>query len=790
MDVFDCNDLALKKVKIHGNILGKFGRFEINQIFENDTKQPLEVTYTFPLVETATVIGFEVKIGKKLLVAKSKESKEAKKEYTDSMYSGNSAFMLEKNADNIFKVSIGKVDKKETVEVKIVYLDKFEIVDGNIKVLIPTLVYPRYNVSERPNPTYGLEYKDVNYTVDFDLDIDNSVEVKSISSPSHGIKVYSKDQDTLQKVTVEDQNLSKDFILNIELKKENTAKLIFSRNEENENITYVSFMPEFDDVYEDDNKDYIFIIDISGSMSGDKIAQTKNAVKKCLLKLDEGDTFNIIPFSNDYKAMSIESMEATAKNIKKAAEYIDSLEANGGTEILKPVKFSLYEKDVNKVILLFTDGQVSNAEEIYDFIRENINNSKIFPFGIDYNINSSFIRKIAKYGHGKAEFITPKENIEEKIVRMFDRITSPIIEDVKVDFGKSEVLDQIKEDDMLFNYEYFNVFTKVRSIENDVTIKGKVNGKKFSKKIPMTEFKKASVDLNIIYQKELLNRLEEYLYEVPRFEQEKRQNYIDKIVEIATKYNIDSKYTTYVVTYERKNKIFEVPVYQNTPLSGEYLESGNSFVMGIPRMRSSAMPRTSASKAMPRDMGVPTFLRQSVNKSVSADLMMEDADASYMMNMPAIGEDLSIKEHKKVQLYYMDFAKGKKKKVLTYILFQIYLLETKVSTNFEKFISEIKDAKELSEEKYQKLLYRLYMTLESINERNKQKLVYDILSDKFKKMIDTDYELDDSYEDIFEKDFKIKVEKIEDIKKYFEENSMEKNINSILVFLIVNDKIS
>lgn len=784
MDVFDCNDLALKKVKIHGNILGKFGRFEINQIFENDTKQPLEVTYTFPLVETATVIGFEVKIGKKLLVAKSKESKEAKKEYTDSMYSGNSAFMLEKNADNIFKVSIGKVDKKETVEVKIVYLDKFEIVDGNIKVLIPTLVYPRYNVSERPNPTDGLEYKDVNYTVDFDIDIDNSVEVKSISSPSHGIKVYSKDQDTLQKVTVEDQNLSKDFILNIELKKENTAKLIFSRNEENENITYVSFMPEFDDVYEDDNKDYIFIIDISGSMSGDKIVQTKNAVKKCLLKLDEGDTFNIIPFSNDYKAMSIESMEATAKNIKKAAEYIDSLEANGGTEILKPVKFSLYEKDVNKVILLFTDGQVSNEEDIYKFIRENVNESKIFPFGIDYNINTSFIRKIAKYGHGKAEFITPKENIEEKIVRMFDRITSPIFEDVKVDFGKSEVLDQIKEDDMLFNYEYFNVFTKVRSIENDVTIKGKVNGKKFSKKIPMTEFKKASVDLNIIYQKELLNRLEEYLYEVPRFEQEKRQNYIDKIVEIATKYNIDSKYTTYVVTYERKNKIFEVPVYQNTPLSGEYIESGNSFVMGMARTRS---------KAAPRGASMPNFssMRAPIINTV-ADAMVdyEDAGLIDMPNMPAIGEDLSIKEHKKVQLYYMDFVKEKKKKVLTYILFQIYLLETKVSTNFEKFISEIKDAKELSEEKYQKLLYRLYMTLGTINERNKQKLVYDILSDKFKKMIDTDYELDDSYEDIFEKEFKIKTERVEDIKKYFEENSMEKNINSILVFLIVNDKIS
>ena len=604
MDVFDCNDLALKKVKIHGNILGKFGKFEINQVFENDTKMPLEVTYTFPLVETATVIGFEVKIGKKYLVGKSKEAKEAKKEYTDSMYSGNSAFMLEKNADNIFKVSIGKVDKKETVEVKIVYIDKFEIVDSKIRVLIPTLVYPRYNVSEKPNPTEGLEYKDVNYTVDFDIDIDNSVATESICSPTHAIKVYSKDQDTLQKVTIEDQNLSKDFVLEIDLKKTDKAKLIFSQNDDNETITYVSFIPEFDDIYEDDKKDYIFIIDVSGSMTGDKIAQTKNAVKRCLLKLDEGDTFNIIPFSNDYAAMSIESLEATPKNIKEASKYIDSLEADGGTEILKPVKFALYEKDVEKVILLFTDGQVSNAEEIYDFIRENINNSKIFPFGIDYNINSSFIRKIAKYGHGKAEFITPKENIEEKIIRMFDRITSPIFEDVTVDFGESEVLDQIKEDDMLFNYEYFNVFTKVRSIENDVTIKGKVNGKKFSHKIPMTEFKKASVDLNVIYQKEQLNRLEEYLYEVPYFEQEKRQNYIDKIVEIATKYNIDSKYTSYIITYERKNKIFEVPIYQNTPLSGEYLESGNSYVMGTARMRGSVDAQADS------NLDLPLFLRK------------------------------------------------------------------------------------------------------------------------------------------------------------------------------------
>ena len=140
----DLRELALKKVKITGNVIGKFGAFEIEQMYKNDTKEVLEVGYTFPIVETATVVGFEIKVGDKILKGKCKEKSEAKREYQQNIVKGNSAYMMEQETANIFKRSVGKIDKNEEVTVKILYIDKFEIIDNNIEVLIPTLVTPRY----------------------------------------------------------------------------------------------------------------------------------------------------------------------------------------------------------------------------------------------------------------------------------------------------------------------------------------------------------------------------------------------------------------------------------------------------------------------------------------------------------------------------------------------------------------------------------------------------------------------------------------------------------------------
>ena len=385
MEIVNCRELSLKNIKISGDIAGKFGTFEVEQTFVNNTKNVLEINYTFPIIETATVTGFTVNVGDKIIKGTCKEKKEAEKEYCENLVKGNSAYMLNQDAENIFNVSIGKVDKGEEVKVTITYIDVFEIVDNEIKIIIPTLVSHRYKSAV----TTILNYGKVDYKVDFNINISKAINFNNVISPTHNIKMY----ETKNEIKIESLNYDacKDFILNVKLKEELSSNAVFSKTQKGEEIICLSFMPEIGEKYEDSEKEYIFIMDISGSMKGRKLDETKRAIKECLKQLDEGDKFNIIPFESEYTAFAVESVEYNEENFKKAEEFIETLKAGGGTEILLPIKFALYEQSDDKVIMLFTDGQVGNENQILNFVSNNINNSKLFVFGIDTSINFIFL---------------------------------------------------------------------------------------------------------------------------------------------------------------------------------------------------------------------------------------------------------------------------------------------------------------------------------------------------------------------------------------------------------------
>ena len=602
MEYVDLKELALKKVRITGDIIGKFGTFEIEQIYKNTAKNVLEVGYTFPIVDTATVVGFEVRVGEKVLRGKCKEKSVAKKEYQRNIVKGNSAYMMEQETDNIFKISIGKIDVEEEVKITIKYIDKFEIIDNTIEILMPTLVTPKYKSSI----TSKLKYEKVEYTVDFNINISKSISRKSIYCPSHKINII--DEKDYEIVEVLNYDLSKDFKLNIKLKNELSSNAIISKTRDNKNMLYLSFMPEIVDSYEDSEKEYIFIVDVSGSMEGEKLEETKRAVIECLKQLDEGDKFNIIPFESTFRAMNIESIEYNDKNLRKAIHYINSLEADGGTEILAPIRFALYENDTEKIILLFTDGQVGNEDTIIQYVDHRINKSRIFPFGIDTNVNSSFIKQLAKVGNGKAELIQPKEKIDEKIIITFSRIQTPLLENIEIDYGMNKVIDEIREDNCLFNYEFFNVFAKIEELRDDIKLRGKILNNEYVWKIKREDIIKTNVDLELLFAKQEMDRLEEYIGNT--YDYDKINTYKKMIIELSEKYNINSKYTSFIIIYERNNKLFEVPEYQETVLSDKF----SPIFSYEKRMIMSADISSSAD-----DLDIPCFLRKRPTNNSSID---------------------------------------------------------------------------------------------------------------------------------------------------------------------------
>ena len=767
MKVVDLRELALKKVKITGDVIGKFGTFEIEQVYKNNTKDVLEVGYTFPIVETATVVGFEINVGDRVLKGKCKEKGKAKKEYQRNIFKGNSAYMMEQETDNIFKISIGKIDRDEEVKIKIQYVDKFEIIDNTIQILMPTLVTPRY----KSKITSKLVYGKVDYTIDFNININKIINRKSISCPSHKINVI--DEDKRERVEVLNYDLSKDFKLNIELKNELSSNAITSKTRDGKDMIYLSFMPEILDSYEDSEKEYLFIIDVSGSMMGEKLDETKRAVIECLKQLDIGDKFNIIPFESEFEAMNIKSIDYNEENMRKAVKYINNLEQLGGTEILDPIKFALYEKNKDKIVLLFTDGQVGNEEEIIKFVEDNVNRSRIFPFGIDTNVNSSFIKQLAKAGNGKAELIQPKEKIDDKIIRTFARIQTPLLEEIRIDYGNNKVLDEIREEKYLFNYEFFNVFAKMEKLEDDIQLKGKILDKQYIWKINKDNIYNTEVDLEVLFAKQEMERLEEYIRNT--YEDDKIENYKKMIIELSEKYNINSKYTSFITVYERKDKLLEVPKYQETKLSSEFAKAAimNKVwdMLGMEECEDdyeeeyecdlaaqSFLSKNSSSSS--GDLDIPCFLRK--KKVVNSEYKSVEIKKT---NEEILAE--------KVDDYYKVFISQDEKSILTFLLYALYYLR-KRNTNLNyndllRFLGKHKDEL-LESELYLKLLCLCYRQLEDNMFLDKRETL-DLMDENFRKIAVTNLKISVEVKELSEDEIKTLVENdkvVENIDKAIE----------------------
>ena len=768
MNVVDLRELALKKVKITGNVIGKFGSFEIEQVYKNNTKDVLEVGYTFPIVETATVVGFEINVGDRVLKGKCKEKGEAKKEYQRNIVKGNSAYMMEQETDNIFKISVGKIDRDEEVTIKIQYIDKFEIIDNTIQILMPTLVTPRY----KSNITSKLVYGKVDYTIDFNVNIDKSLNRKSISCPSHKINVI--DEDKMEKVEVLNYDLSKDFKLNIELKNELSSNAITSKTKDEKAMIYLSFMPEILDSYEDSEKEYLFIIDVSGSMMGEKLDETKRAVIECLKQLDIGDKFNIIPFESEFEAMNIKSIEYNEENMQRAVRYINKLEPLGGTEILDPIKFALYEKDKDKIVLLFTDGQVGNEDEIIKFVENNVNRSRIFPFGIDTNVNSSFIKQLAKAGNGKAELIQPKEKIDDKIIRTFARIQTPLLEEITIDYGKNKVIDEIREEKCLFNYEFFNIFAKVEKLQDDIQLKGKILDKEYIWKINKDNIYNTEMDLEVLFAKQEMERLEEYIRNT--CENEKIENYRKMIIELSEKYNINSKYTSFITVYERNNKLLEVPKYQETKLSNKFTKG--TIMNKVWNMFGMDECEEDYEEEYECDISAPSFLRKNSSSS-SGDFDIpcflrkkKVANSEYKSaEIKKTNEEILAE---KVDDYYKVFISQDEKSILTFLLYAIYYLKKKKNNfNYNDLLRFLKNHKQelLENELYLKLLCLCYKQLEDNRFLDKRETL-ELMNENFRKIAVTNLKISVEFKELSEDEIKTIVENdkiVENIDKAIED---------------------
>ncbi len=464
--------VPLEGVRIDARLTGLATEVTVRQRYRNAEQVPVEAVYVFPLEEGAAVCGFAARIGETVVRGHVEERDKAFEIYDDAMAAGHGAFLLDQERPNVFTAQVGNLRPGETVEVEIVYVALARFEGTATRLMIPTSVSPRYAPAappevgqpdaERVNPERWLT---VPYGLTLTVEID-AEGIESLDSPSHPVRTHLRAGGATVELSSREAALDRDFVLLVETTEPHHPAARVAREEDGTRVCQLTFFPELTDEL-NHGSEVLFLLDCSGSMLGDSIAQAKRALLLSIRALEEGDTFNVVRFGSRYETLWPAPRAFSQQTLEEATPWVQHTGAElGGTEILRPLRHLLeqpIDRERPRQVLLLTDGEVANEHEIVRLAERHATTARVFTFGIGAGASEVLIRELARATRGAAEFIYPGERIEPKVLRMFGRVRTPALTGVGVDWGGLEVEQAPAETPPVFAGDSLTVFARVRS---------------------------------------------------------------------------------------------------------------------------------------------------------------------------------------------------------------------------------------------------------------------------------------------------------------------------------------
>ncbi|MBK8229179.1 MAG: VWA domain-containing protein [Candidatus Eisenbacteria bacterium] len=434
--------VPLTAVRVRARLADLAARVEVTQEYENHESVPIEAVYIFPLDEQSAVCAFAVVIDGRRIEGQVLPRDKAFDLYDDSIRDGHGAFLLDQERPNIFTASVGSLLPGQKALIELHYLTELPREGDRIRFTLPTTVSPRY-VPEAKRNFQGMSDGDrVNpplvaatpYQLDLTVECDFPGGLIGIDSPTHRISTRLDGSRATVSLSGADTALDRDFILLLEPKvpPELTARMV--RDERRERYALIHIQPILEMRREPIR--VAFLLDCSGSMGGTSILEARKALLLCLQSLESGDRFEIIQFGSTHEALFGGLRDYDDRSLKKARAYVQGTEATmGGTEILPAISDALHAAGSGASplrVVLLTDGQVSNEDDVIELAQANRHRAQVFAFGIGAGASDHLVRGLARASGGAAEFIVPGESIEQKITRQFSRIVGGCLDRIEL----------------------------------------------------------------------------------------------------------------------------------------------------------------------------------------------------------------------------------------------------------------------------------------------------------------------------------------------------------------------
>ena len=423
-------DVVLEEVGIDAAIDDLMAVVSVCQRYRNPGATHIEAVYTFPLPLEAVLLQFEMELGERRMAGTVVAKPDAEERYEDAIAEGDAAVRLEQSQPGLYTANVGNLAPGETATVRFRYGLLLRWNGDTVRLMMPTTIAPRYG-----DPTAGGGLAP-HQAPEFGFDAERSFRLQAAvrgvlrgarwASPSHAIAVTPEAARTVIEIA-RPAAMDRDVVLEARAAQAADTRALLARDG-GDWVVLASFRPELTGLSEPAaHRNLKIVVDCSGSMNGDSIAQVRIAGERILDSLRPGDLFDIVAFGSHQRTLfGCETLVSTA-SIAHAHRFVRGLDADmGGTEIeaaLRAAYRSAGEPGMARDLLLITDGEVWETDHAVAEARRS--GHRIFTVGVGSSVAEPFVRALAETTGGACELVAPREDMAERIHRHFQRILAP-----------------------------------------------------------------------------------------------------------------------------------------------------------------------------------------------------------------------------------------------------------------------------------------------------------------------------------------------------------------------------
>jgi Ca-activated chloride channel family protein len=576
----ETDSLPLKDTRADVKIAGSVAQVSITQLYKNQGKKTLEAIYVFPASTRAAIHAMRMTIGERVIEAEIMERQKARETYETAKQQGKTTSLLEQQRPNVFQMNVANILPGDEIKVELKYVELLEAEDQMYEFVFPTVVGPRYSnmpAAGAPDTEKWVQNPYLHqgqappYTFGLTVDLNSGIPISKLASPSHDVDIKYVDK-TRAHITIKDEQTAgnKDFVLRYGLtgNKIQSGLLLYPGQEENFFLLMLEpparVMPEMVAP-----REYIFILDVSGSMNGFPLDTSKALMEDVIKKLKPQDFMNVLLFAGGAAVLSeTGSLPASEVNKQQALAFIKSRQGGGGTEILPALKRALAlprTKGVSRIVAVLTDGYVHVEPEVFELIRNSLGEANLFPFGIGTSVNRHLIEGMAQAGLGEPFVVLNPGEAAKQAARFRQYIASPVLTQIKVAFPGFEAYDvePVALPD-LFALRPLTLLGKYKGKPSGtIEVKGKTAAGDFAQQVKVTEGQ-ASPDnaaLRLLWARKRIQRLAD----TGRLTKDDAR--VKEVTALGLKYSLMTAYTSFVAVDKIKRADGQVvTVKQPLPL--------------------------------------------------------------------------------------------------------------------------------------------------------------------------------------------------------------------------------